>query len=180
MRMISRFRSVQTLVLALLVSIGCSGSAPEMLANAREALAEARYEDALEEARAGLGQGPDEVQRWGLELVVLEALARTGEGEAAVEQLDRVAELRPESVPASQYSATADQLRAAGSRSSAILVLDRGFQRFPDNAVLEHLICVSRQAPTVDSEELELLRTLGYLEAAAPGAPCRLSHSTDM
>ncbi len=164
MRMISRFRPLPALLLALGLSIGCAGSAPESLADARTALDEARYEDALTAAREGLGQAPDEVQRWGLELVVLEALARTGQGEAAFDQLARVEGLRPESVPATQYAATADQLRAAGDGPGAIQILDQGLQRFPEDIALASLIDSAKQAPSVDSEELELLRTLGYLE----------------
>ena len=72
--------------------------------------------------------------------------------------------LRPESLPATQYSATADQLRAAGDGPGAIQVLDQGLQRFPEDTALASLIDSAKQAPSVDSEELELLRTLGYLE----------------
>jgi len=152
------------LAVLLVVPIGCGRSAPEALAEARLALTETRYDDALDEARTGLGLAPDELQRWGLELVVLEALARGGQGEAAAEQLERVEALRPDALPATQYSATADQLRAAGDGPGAIQVLDLGLQRFPEDVALASLISSAKQAPSVDSEELELLRTLGYLE----------------
>ena len=81
-----------------------------------------------------------------------------------MEQLAVVESLQPQAVPATLYAATADQLRAAGDGPGAILVLDRGFQRFPENAALETLIAAAKQAPSVDADELELLRTLGYIE----------------
>ena len=152
------------LSLALLVVLACSESARDQLAGAQDALAESRYADAIAAADAGLAAGPDEITAWGLELVRLEALAREGEGDETVDLLDRLAAERPAQVTASQYQATADQLRSAEQGAAAIQVLDLGLQRFPDDETLLALIEDAKKAPAAGSDELEMLRSLGYIE----------------
>jgi hypothetical protein len=142
----------------------CSESPRESLDQARQALAESRYPEAVAAADAGLAGGPDEVTTWGLELVKLEALAREGRGEDTAAQLPELAGSRPEHVPATQYSATADQLRAAGQGAAAILVLDLGLKRFPEDEALAGLIEEAKAAPPEGSDELKMLRSLGYVE----------------
>jgi len=147
---------------ALLVA--CSESPRESLDAARQALAGSRYGDAVEAADAGLGASPDDLTRWGLELVKLEALAREGLGEETLAQLEKLAGSHPEQVSAGQYSATAGQLRAAGQGPAAIRVLDLGLKRFPEDATLLDLIEQAKAAPAPGSDELEMLRSLGYVE----------------
>jgi hypothetical protein len=148
----------------LLVLSACSESPRESLDQAQQALAESRYTDAVVAADAGLAGSPDEVTIWGLELVKLEALAREGRGEDTVAQLEKLAGSRPEHVPATQYSATAGQLRVAGQGAAAILVLDLGLKRFPEDETLAGLIEEARAAPAEGSDELKMLRSLGYVE----------------
>lgn len=152
------------MILALPACLACSASAPEQLADARQALADATYDDAIAAADAGLAAGPDEVTEWGLSLVRLEALARSGQGEETLALLERLAAERPKSVLSSQYSATADQLRVAGQGPVAIQVLDLGMKRFPGDPVLTALIDASAKAPSADGGELDMLRSLGYVE----------------
>jgi len=104
------------------------------------------------------------VTAWGLELVKLEALARDGQGDEALAQIDALANARPQNMPATQYSATADQLKSAGQGAAAIQVLDLGLQRFPEDATLIALIEEAKTAPAAGSDELEMLRSLGYVE----------------
>ena len=78
--------------------------------------------------------------------------------------LDRLGTDRPDDVPPSQYSATADQLRVAGKGPEAIQVLDLGMRRFPADEVLAALIDASAKAPSADGGELDMLRSLGYVE----------------
>ena len=118
----------------------------------------------METAETGLQGSPDEGTAWGLELVRLEALARDGRGDDTVAQLEKLAQARPAQVPASQYTATADQLRAAEQAGAAIQVLDLGLKRFPDDASLVAQIEKAKAAPAAGSEELEMLRSLGYVE----------------
>ena len=45
-----------------------------------------------------------------------------------------------------------------------IQVLDLGLKRFPGDATLERLIEEAKTAPDAGSDELEMLRSLGYVE----------------
>jgi hypothetical protein len=152
------------LLLMALALGACSQTPRESLDQARQALAGARYVDAVAAADAGLTGASDDVTRWGLELVKLEALARDGRGDETLAQLDRLAAARPEHVPASQYSASADQLRQAGQGAATIQVLDLGLKRFPRDETLLGLIEAAKTAPAAGSDELEMLRSLGYVE----------------
>jgi hypothetical protein len=150
-------------VIALL-AVACSESARDLLADARQAVSESRYDDAIAAADRGLATQADEVTAWGLELVKLEALARGGQGDAAVAQLEKLAAQRPGQVSARQYSATADQLRSADQRVAAIQALDLGLARFPKDETLRAEIEQAKKAPKAGSGELDMLRSLGYVE----------------
>ena len=152
------------LLLCILALAACAESARDALGDAQAALSESRYADAIAAADAGLAAGPDEVTSWGLELVRLEALAREGRGDETVSQIEKLAEARPEQIPANQYFATADQLATAEQGAAAIQVLDLGLQRFPDDEALLAQIEEAKTAPAEGSEELEMLRSLGYVE----------------
>ena len=78
-------------------------------------------------------------------------------------QLKKLVDLYPDRIPATQYSATAYQLQSAGQGAVAIEVLDMAMQHYPGNPVIERLIGASRSGD-VDPAELEMLRTLGYIE----------------
>lgn len=149
--------------LVLLVT-ACSESARDSLAAAQESLAAGQYAQAVATAEDGLAAGADEVTAWNLELVKLEALARDGRGGEALAQLDALASERPDQFPADQYVATADQLRGAGEGATAIQALDRGLQRFPEDAELLAQIEKAKSAPKPGSDELEMLKSLGYLD----------------
>ena len=148
----------------ILALAACSQTPRQSLDEARQALAESRYADAIAAADAGLAGEADAVTTWGLELVKLEGLARDGRGDDTIAQLARLAEMRPEHMTATQYSATADQLRAAGQGAAAIRVMDAGLQRFPHDKTLQELIEAAKAAPAAGSEELEMLRSLGYVD----------------
>ena len=148
---------------------GCEMSRQDHLIEARAALADAAYDDAAAAAEAGLRLAAagaqdvlDDATSWGLELAKLEAYARAGHGEEAKAQLARLAELHPNRVEASEYFATAHQLRGAGAGTAAIEVLDRGAILFPYEPVIGRMIEVSGESG--DPAELELLRSLGYVE----------------
>ena len=151
--------------LVMVLALGACAETPrESLDEALQALAESRYAAAIAAADAGLTGDADAVTAWGLELVKLEALARDGRGDDALVQLEELAALRPEHMPSTQYSATADQLRAAGQGAAAIQVLDAGLGRFPEDPTLMDLIEEAKAAPAPGSEELEMLRSLGYVD----------------
>lgn len=152
------------LLVVLWLATACSPSASDSLVSAREALASGDTAAALEAADAGLAAGAEGVTAWGLQLVRLEALAREGRGDATLAQLDALASERPEQITADQYAATADQLRAAGDGASAAQALDLGLQRFPDDADLIAQIEAVKKSAAAGSDELEMLRSLGYIE----------------
>jgi hypothetical protein len=148
---------------------GCEISRQDHLIEARAALADAAYDDAVAAAEAGLlaaAAGPpdllDDATSWGLELAKLEAYARGGHGEEAKAQLAQLAQLHPNRVEASEYFATAHQLRGAGAGTAAIEVLDMGAILFPYEPVIGRMIEESGESG--DPAELELLRSLGYVE----------------
>ena len=152
-------------ILAMALALGaCAQSARESLDEARQALAESRYADAIVAADTGLSGDADAVTTWGLELVKLEALARDGRGDETLAQINGLAAARPEQMPATQYAATADQLRAAGQGAAAIQVMDAGLKRFPEDQALLDQIEQVKAAPAPGSDELEMLRSLGYVD----------------
>lgn len=147
----------------LLVFCACEKSSTDALADAREQLSGSSYEEAVASAEAGLAANPDAVAAWGLELVKLEALSRSGQGEAVLDHLDRLADEHPDRVTAADYSGTAQLLRTADRKADAITVLDMGINRFPDDAVINKMITDSIETG-MDPEELEQLRSLGYID----------------
>jgi hypothetical protein len=158
-------RSLKVLGLVVLVALvcACQKSSQEQLAEARSSLASASYADAVAAAEAGLTSSPTKADAWGLELVVLEAHARGGDGENAKAQLVKLAGLYPSQLSANDYSGTAQQLQAAGQGPAAIEVLDLGKQRYPDDPQIDKMIADSVAAES-SPEELEMLRSLGYIE----------------
>jgi len=148
----------------LWLAIACAPSANDSLVSAREALASGDTAAALGAADAGLAAGAEGVTAWGLQLVRLEALAREGRSDDTLAQLDALASERPEQMTPDQYSATADQLRAAGEGASAAQALDLGLKRFPGDAALNAQIEAVKKAAASGSDELEMLRSLGYIE----------------
>ena len=157
-------------LLAVITSLcGCGMSRQDHLTEARAALADAAYDEALAAAEAGLRaaaagsqEALDDATSWGLELAKLEAHARAGHGEEAKEQLTELARLHPSRVVASEYFATAQQLREAGAGTAAIEVLDMGAILFPYEPVIGRMI--EEAGDSGDPAELELLRSLGYVE----------------
>ena len=152
------------LLVITLALCACSQTARESLGEARQALAESRYADTIAAADLGLAGEADAVTSWGLELVKLEALAREGRGDDTVAQLEKLAASQPQRVTGGQYAATADQLRTAGDGPATIQVLDLGLKRFPEDSTLLDLIEEAKAAPASSHDELEMLRSLGYIE----------------
>ena len=156
--------------LAVIASLcGCGMSRQDHLIEARAALADAAYDEALAAAEAGLRaaaaesqEALDDATSWGLELAKLEAHARAGHGEEAKAQLAQLASLYPNRVEASEYFATAHQLRGAGAGTAAIEVLDMGAILFPYEPVIGRMI--EEASAGGGPAELELLRSLGYVE----------------
>ena len=141
----------------------CADSARDALEQARKALAETHYSEAIAAADAGRARKPERITSWGLEIVKLEALARSGRGDETLAQLEKLTAAWPDNMVADQFAATADQLRAAGQGAAAIQVLDRGLSRFPQDAALRGQIEQAKVAPAPGSDELKMLESLGYI-----------------
>jgi hypothetical protein len=148
---------------AALVLVACAESARDSLDQARKALAETQYADAVAAADKGLARSADKITSWGLEVVKLEALARSGRGDETVAQLTKLTDAWPDNMRAEQFAVTADQLRGAGQGAAAILALDQGLKRFPDDPALRAQIEQAKKGAAPGSEELERLRSLGYI-----------------
>ncbi len=149
--------------LVLIASLcGCEKSPYEHLADARRELSDAAYAEALAAAEVGLEGDPEAATRWGLEVVKLEAQARSGLGEETKAQLQRLVGLHPNRVQSSEYFAAAQQLRTAGQGPAAIEVLDMGATFFPYDPVISRMI--EESSAGSDPAELEMLRSLGYIE----------------
>ncbi len=149
---------------------GCETSRQDHLVDARAALADAAYDDAVAAAEAGLRAAAaesrdalDDATSWGLELARLEANARAGHGEEVKQQLGQLASLYPGRVVASEYFASAQQLRGAGAGLAAIEVLDMGAILFPYEPVIARMI--EESGAGGDPAELELLKKLGYIDS---------------
>jgi tetratricopeptide (TPR) repeat protein len=151
-------------VVAGLVLAACADSARDALEQARKALAETHYSEAIAAADAGLARNPEPVTSWGLGIVKLEALARSGRGDETLAQLDALTAAWPDNMLADQFAATADQLRAAGQGGAAIRVLDLGLKRFPKDPALLAQIEQAKKAPAPGSDELKMLESLGYID----------------
>ena len=151
-------------VLVLVAALcACEKASQQHLSEARQALGAASFAEAVASAEAGLSLDSDAVTTWGLEVVILEAHARAGNGEETKSQLVELATSYPERISAIDYSGTAQLLQSADQKPAAIEVLDLGVKRFPEDAVLKRMIEES-VASGSDPEELEMLRSLGYIE----------------
>lgn len=157
--------SAKVLALVALMTILCSceKSAHEQLEDARSSLASASYDEAVAAAEAGLQASPSKMDAWGLELIKLEAYARGGNGESAKQHLVKLAGLYPKQLSPTDYSSTAQQLQAADQGPSAIEVLDLGKKRYPGDELIDRMIAESVSAQS-SPEELDMLRSLGYIE----------------
>ncbi|MBW2712366.1 MAG: hypothetical protein JRC77_01280 [Deltaproteobacteria bacterium] len=163
----SRALTLPLMGLALTVLLmGCGKGGQEHLADARQQLASSAYAEAIAAADAGLQTEPGEVTAWGLELVKLEAMARGGQGEAVVAQLEHMAQAYAKHLTAAEYSGTAHQLKEVDQGGMAIKVLDMGSERFPEDTSIAQMIEDVKAAAhsDVSPEELKMLRQLGYIE----------------
>ena len=157
--------SAKVLVALALMTLlcACQKTSQQHLAEAHSSLASASYEQAIVAAEAGLRASPSKPDACGLELVKLEALARGGNGKGAKQQLVKLAGLYPDQLSSTDYSSTAQQLQAADQGPAAIEVLDLGKKRHPNDELIEKMIADSVSAEN-SPEELEMLKSLGYIE----------------
>jgi predicted Zn-dependent protease len=99
---------------------------------------------------------------WRLELAALEGEARGGKTAEVLARFERLAQAWSDQVTGSLYVQTAGQVKEAGDAAGAINVLDAGAKRFPDDPDITQAIAQSKATGT--AEEIERLRSLGYVE----------------
>jgi hypothetical protein len=153
----------RTAVFALVLLVIACGAAPEaLLEKAREHLAQGAYAEAAAAASQGLAAGAEGSTAWRLELAALEGEARGGKTAEVLARLDRLATAWTAQVTGPLYVQTAGQVREAGDAAGAINVLDAGAKRFPEDPGIAQAIAQSKT--TGSAEEIERLRSLGYVE----------------
>jgi hypothetical protein len=146
----------------LLLALACGASPEDHLESARKNLDAGQFDPAINDAAQGLRGSPDDKTAWGLELVLLEANARSGKVAETKGKLNELEIAHPERVTASTYSSTAQQLKDAGKVADQIEVLDAGLKRFPDDPTLQSALEKAKQ--TNDPAALERLKSLGYIQ----------------
>ena len=152
------------LLAALLLATACAPSAEERVKGAQAALDAADYPRARSESESAL-QEPSvtkdarSVAR--LEVIRLQALARSGMGQEVAATLERLG--NNSIATASLYRDLADKLRAAKDTGGAIEVLAAGDKRFPaEHQSFVDAIDALKNAD-MDPAEVERLKALGYL-----------------
>jgi predicted Zn-dependent protease len=142
--------------------LGCGVGAEERLESAQKNLQSGQYDPAIDDAGQGLQASPDDRTAWGLELVILEASARSGKAAETAAKLEQLATKHPDRVTPSLFSGSAQQLEDAGKTAEAIEILDAGLKRFPDDPTLASEVEKAKQAG--DPAALERLKSLGYIQ----------------
>jgi len=75
----------------------------------------------------------------------------------------KLAEAYPDQLSPTDYSSTAQQLQASNQGAAAIEVLDMGKNRHPSSELIDRMIAEAVAAKK-SPEELEMLKSLGYIE----------------
>jgi hypothetical protein len=140
----------------------CGPDPEERLETARGHLARGAYAEAAAAAREGLAAGAEGPVAWRLELAALEGEAREAKTADVLARLERLAGAWSAQVTGSLYVQTAGQVKEAGDAVGAIGVLDAGATRFPEDPDIARAIAQSKATGT--AEEIERLRSLGYVE----------------
>ena len=150
---------------ALVIGLSACGAASldDQIKQAQAALDAGDGPAAEKAAEAALKEAKDPKDAWRLELVRVEGLAQQGKGADVLTHLERLAGTNPKNVTAPLYRDLADKLRASKDTPGAISVLDAGVKRFPadSQSFLDAITAI--KDVSVDPEELERLKALGYL-----------------
>ena len=148
----------------LLLALACGKSASDYLEAAREELDGGQLDPAIADAGEGLRASPDDKTEWGLELVILEAYARSGRASETNAKLEELANKHPDRVKPALYVEKADQLKGAGKAAESIDTLHAGDKRFPDDAGIDAALDKATKESANDPAALERLKSLGYIQ----------------
>ena len=158
-------RSPLTALLALLIACG-GASLADREQEARDALTArdvAAGQQLAEAALADAAAASDAAASWRLEQIRVDALAAAGKGADAAKALEALADKYAAQVKPALYRAAADKAKSAGDTSGAIDILAAGDARFPaeHEQFLEAINELNNAS--LDPEEVEKLKALGYL-----------------
>jgi hypothetical protein len=151
-----------------LIFLGCSQGLQAIEEEARGAVQAGQFGQAMETARKGL-QTPeaanDPAASWRLELVILESMARSGQGAIVARDLDAKKKEYPTQVNAKLVLTLGSYARDAGDTKGAIDMWVAGDTLFPEStALFKASITELQSAGTLAPAELEKLKSLGYIQ----------------
>lgn len=146
----------------LLLALACGASAESHLESALKNLQSGQYDPAINDAAQGLQASPDDKTAWGLQLVVLEAYARSGKAAETNAKLEELATKHPDRVTPALYVEKADQLKGAGKAAEAIDTLHAADTRFPDDKAIDDAL--AKSSVEADPAAMERLKSLGYIQ----------------
>lgn len=148
--------------------LACSGGSDDAEEKARVAMTEGQYGVAMDKAAQGLKSARtagDRAAIWRLELIVLESMARSGQGLGLVEELDRLSKDYASQVNAKLYLSLGSYAKDAGDTNGAIELWATGDKRFPsDTESFKTAIESLQNAGDLAPAELEKLKSLGYIQ----------------
>ncbi|MDP2305895.1 MAG: hypothetical protein Q8P18_07685 [Pseudomonadota bacterium] len=167
--MSSTLSSFRPLVAALVLAAALSGcdtgpSAEDLQKGVESAIAAKDYPGAVTKADEALKNeavGKDPAKAWRFESMRLQALADGGKGADVVTSLDRLRGAYDKQVTPALYRSLADKLKVAGDGEGTVTVLDAGLKRFPEDPSFQAALDDLKNS--VDPEEIEKLKALGYL-----------------
>lgn len=159
---------MRILALVLWFVTACGGGIDAKEDAARAALSDAKYGEAIAQSNEGIKIAVDSQNRpaqWRFELIIVEAMAKSGQGLAVVTELQRLAEAFPKQVNAKLYLSLGSHAKEAGDNNGAIELWAAGDKRFPDqSAQFKAAIDSLQKAGDLAPAELEKLKSLGYIQ----------------
>ena len=166
----TRSALISLLLLAGLVFTSCGGaSLDDLKTSAKAALASGDPVAALDAVDAGLKQakvdGADKATIWSFEDLRLQALAKAGNADETVKELDRLAGDYGTQVTPALYTKLTSYVMET-DLLAAVSVLDAGAKKFTDDkAAFEALAgsLATKATESGDTEAMAKLKELGYL-----------------
>ena len=154
--------------MVLCFAVACGSGEPNVEDAANTAMTAGDFGVAMDKASAGLESARasgDRAAVWRLEMIVLEAMARSGQGALIVAELDRLSTDYAKQVNAKLYLSLGSHAKAAGDTNGAIELWASGDKKYPaESALFKREIEALQSAGTLDPAELEKLKTLGYIQ----------------
>ena len=154
--------------IALCLAMACGGGDLNVEEAANTAMSAGDFGVAMDKASTGIESARasgDPAAVWRLEMIVLEAMARSGQGALVVAELERLSADYAKQVNAKLYLSLGSHAKAAGDTNGAIELWAAGDKKYPaESALFKREIEALQSAGTLDPAELEKLKTLGYIQ----------------